>query len=50
MLVHPTELHKQLDGKEYVVEFDFLGKDSIHYHNVVQVEKRVCDKSKLHVT
>ena len=20
------------DGKEYVVEFDFLGKDSIRYH------------------
>ena len=28
-------------GKEYVVEFDFLGKDSIRYHNFVQVEKRV---------
>ena len=28
-------------GKEYVVEFDFLGKDSIRYHNYVQVEKRV---------
>lgn len=35
------KLHKQLDGKEYVVEFDFLGKDSIQYHNIVQVEKRV---------
>ena len=28
-------------GKENVVEFDFLGKDSIRYHNFVQVEKRV---------
>ena len=28
-------------GKENVVEFDFLGKDSIRYHNEVQVEKRV---------
>ena len=28
-------------GKEYVVEFDFLGKDSIQYHNDVAVEKRV---------
>ena len=28
-------------GKEHVVEFDFLGKDSIRYHNEVQVEKRV---------
>ena len=23
------ELHDELDGKEFVVEFDFLGKDSI---------------------
>ena len=30
-----------ISGKEYVVEFDFLGKDSIRYHNFVQVEKRV---------
>ena len=36
-----SELHKKLDDKEYVVEFDFLGKDSIHYHNIVPVEKRV---------
>ena len=28
-------------GKEYVVEFDFLGKDSIRYNNAVPVEKRV---------
>jgi DNA topoisomerase-1 len=28
-------------GKEYVVEFDFLGKDSIRYHNFVALEKRV---------
>ena len=28
-------------GKEHVVEFDFLGKDSIRYHNEVEVEKRV---------
>ena len=28
-------------GKECVVEFDFLGKDSIRYHNEVAVEKRV---------
>ena len=30
-----------ISGKEHVVEFDFLGKDSIRYHNFVQVEKRV---------
>lgn len=28
-------------GKENVVAFDFLGKDSIRYYNEVQVEKRV---------
>lgn len=38
------ELHKKLGEKEYVVEFDFLGKDSIHYHNVVEVEKKVCEE------
>ena len=30
-----------MDGKECVVEFDFLGKDSIRYQNSVPVEKRV---------
>ena len=34
-------LHEQKDGKQYVVEFDFLGKDSIRYQNSVAVEKRV---------
>ena len=28
-------------GKPFVVEFDFLGKDSIRYNNAVPVEKRV---------
>ena len=32
-----TELHKELDGKTDIVEFDFLGKDSIRYYNRVQV-------------
>lgn len=39
--VEHIELHKELDGKEYVVVFDFLGKDSIRYYNAVSVEKRV---------
>ncbi|XP_035900565.1 DNA topoisomerase 1 isoform X2 [Anopheles stephensi] len=34
-------LHKELNGKENVVVFDFLGKDSIRYYNEVEVEKRV---------
>lgn len=39
--VEHLTLHKELDGKECVVEFDFLGKDSIRYQNSVPVEKRV---------
>ena len=35
------KLHEEYDGKEFVVEFDFLGKDSIRYYNRVEVEKRV---------
>lgn len=34
-------LHEHKDGKDYVVVFDFLGKDSIRYYNEVSVEKRV---------
>jgi len=34
-------MHEEYDGKEFVVEFDFLGKDSIRYYNRVEVEKRV---------
>ncbi|EFP02768.1 CRE-TOP-1 protein [Caenorhabditis remanei] len=33
--------------KEFVVEFDFLGKDSIRYYNRVAVEKRVFKNLKL---
>jgi len=39
--VEHITLHEEKDGKDYVVEFDFLGKDSIQYHNDVAVEKRV---------
>ena len=39
--VEHITLHKEKDGKEYVVEFDFLGKDSIRYHNEVPIEKQV---------
>ncbi|XP_055841696.1 DNA topoisomerase 1 isoform X2 [Episyrphus balteatus] len=39
--VEHVSLHKQLNGKENVVVFDFLGKDSIRYYNEVEVEKRV---------
>ena len=34
-------LHKHLDGSNYVVEFDFLGKDSIRYYKKVAVKKKV---------
>lgn len=39
--VEHITLHEQKDDKEYVVVFDFLGKDSIRYYNEVPVEKRV---------
>lgn len=39
--VEHIQLHEEKDGKQYVVDFDFLGKDSIRYSNSVAVEKRV---------
>lgn len=39
--VEHIQLFKELNGKENVVAFDFLGKDSIRYYNEVEVEKRV---------
>jgi len=39
--VEHITLCPEKDGKHYVVEFDFLGKDSIRYQNAMPVEKRV---------
>ncbi|XP_074059030.1 DNA topoisomerase I, mitochondrial isoform X2 [Macrotis lagotis] len=39
--VEHIQLYSELDGQEHVVEFDFLGKDSIRYYNKVPVEKPV---------
>ncbi|KAM9296518.1 DNA topoisomerase 1 [Gastrophryne carolinensis] len=39
--VEHIKLFPEMDGQEYVVEFDFPGKDSIRYYNKVPVEKRV---------
>nr|XP_006814310.1 PREDICTED: DNA topoisomerase 1-like [Saccoglossus kowalevskii] len=39
--VEHIKLYPELNGKEFVAEFDFLGKDSIRYLNQVPVEKRV---------
>ncbi|KAK7498907.1 hypothetical protein BaRGS_00009999 [Batillaria attramentaria] len=39
--VEHLTLHEEKDGKHFVVDFDFLGKDSIRYTNSVPVEKRV---------
>ena len=39
--VEHIKLEEELHGKQYVVVFDFLGKDSIRYYNEVAVEKRV---------
>lgn len=41
--VEHIKLHPKLDGQEHVVEFDFLGKDSIRYYNKVSVEKLVSE-------
>lgn len=47
--VEHIKLHPELDDKENVVEFDFLGKDSIRYQNQVPVEKRVFKNLQLFV-
>lgn len=39
--VEHIQLHETKDDRDYVVVFDFLGKDSIRYYNEVPVEKRV---------
>jgi len=39
--VEHIKLHDHRQGKELVVEFDFLGKDSIRYHNEVSIERPV---------
>ncbi|XP_075998480.1 DNA topoisomerase I, mitochondrial isoform X2 [Genypterus blacodes] len=45
--VEHITLHEQLDGSECVVEFDFLGKDSIRYYNKVPVLRKVFKNLKL---
>ncbi len=39
--VEHITLHELLEGSECVVEFDFLGKDSIRYYNKVPVIRKV---------
>ncbi|KAL9974220.1 hypothetical protein ACROYT_G011235 [Oculina patagonica] len=39
--VEHIKLHEEWEAKENVVEFDFLGKDSVRYWNFVPVEKKV---------
>lgn len=46
--VEHIKLHSKLDGQEHVVEFDFLGKDSIRYYNKVSVEKPVSGRDGHH--
>ncbi|XP_034540561.1 DNA topoisomerase I, mitochondrial [Notolabrus celidotus] len=45
--VEHITLHEELEGNECVVEFDFLGKDSIRYYNKVPVIRRVFKNLKL---
>jgi len=42
-----VKLHRKYGHKEFVVVFNFLGKDSIRYHNHVKVDKCVCNNLKL---
>ncbi|KAJ3586603.1 hypothetical protein NHX12_012999 [Muraenolepis orangiensis] len=39
--VEHINLHNKMDDQEYVVEFDFLGKDSIRYYNKIPVFKNL---------
>ncbi|OCT56567.1 hypothetical protein XELAEV_18004666mg [Xenopus laevis] len=39
--VEHINLYQELDGQEFVMEFDFPGKDSIRYYNKLPVEKMV---------
>ncbi|XP_078397066.1 DNA topoisomerase I, mitochondrial-like isoform X2 [Cetorhinus maximus] len=45
--VEHIKLHDNDGGQQCVVEFDFLGKDSIRYYNKVPVEKQVFKNLKL---
>ncbi|GBL92095.1 DNA topoisomerase 1 [Araneus ventricosus] len=45
--VEHVTLDKEKDGQDFVVSFDFLGKDSIRYINSVPVEKQVFKNLKL---
>uniref|UniRef100_A0A8D3AK23 DNA topoisomerase I n=1 Tax=Scophthalmus maximus TaxID=52904 RepID=A0A8D3AK23_SCOMX len=45
--VEHITLHERLEGNDCVVEFDFLGKDSIRYYNKVPVIKKVFKNLKL---
>jgi len=47
--VEHIELVDQRGDQEFIVEFDFLGKDSIRYQNAVPVEKKVFKNLKLFI-
>lgn len=47
--VEHIKLHEEFDGKQFVVEFDFPGKDSIRYNNSVPVPKRVFKNLKIFI-
>lgn len=47
--VEHIKLHEKWEDKDFVVEFDFLGKDSIRYQNWVAVNKRVFKNLKIFI-
>jgi DNA topoisomerase-1 len=39
--IEHVKLHNTYDGKDFMEELNFLGKDWIPYHNIVSVEPEV---------
>ena len=47
--VEHIQLYEDLDDLKYVVEFDFLGKDSIRYQNRIPIDEKVFKNFKLFI-
>ena len=47
--VEHIKLFEEVEGSKFVVEFDFLGKDSIRYQNRIPIDKQVFKNLKLFV-
>ena len=47
MRVEHIQLYESKNGKDFVLKFDFLCKDSIRYQNEVEVDKKVIKNVRL---